>query len=280
MVSVRHLLFLAALALHQGHPGTLRIAVVGDTGNGSAAVARGISALHAQSPFDAIVLTGDTFYPCGVSSISDPRWSVATPLTAIGAPVYEILGNHDYCGSSKHEAQRDTPLANWNFPATQYTLRSPLADFVMIDTTPLAYGYNTAAMDAVRNGFASSRAHWRIVVGHHSIVSSGWHGRFPKDQHARMLTLIRPMQDAKVDLYLCGHDHHLELLDTNPRMLVSGAGSSPIPPIARRPKTLWPDEPMRSIGFAVVEVTPKTMTIRFYDASAKPLSRSFTFTKE
>jgi 3',5'-cyclic AMP phosphodiesterase CpdA len=277
---VNVLLFLASLALAQHTPNALRIAVVGDTGKGAATVARGIERLHARAPFDAILVTGDTFYPCGVSSPADPRWSLVKPLTTIGAPILPVLGNHDYCGASKLDAQIGAPLAHWQFPAREYTANSPLADFVMIDTTPLALGRSRTSFDTIRNGFAASRAHWRIVVGHHSIVSSGWHGRFPQREHAQMLTLLDPMRAANVDLYVCGHDHHLELVDTRPRMLVSGAGSQPIPAIARRPKTLFPDEPMRTIGFAVLELTEKTMSIRFYDANGDPLSRTFTFTKE
>src|SRR5436190_18858391 len=80
------------------HGKALRIAVVGDTGNGSEAVAAGIRRVHAGDPLDAIILTGDTFYPCGITSRDDPRWSLVSPLTSIGPPLFPVLGNHDYCG--------------------------------------------------------------------------------------------------------------------------------------------------------------------------------------
>lgn len=76
----------------------LRIAVAGDTGKGADGVAQGISALHARIPLDAIVLTGDNFYPCGVASETDPRWELVTALTRVGPPVLPVLGNHDSCG--------------------------------------------------------------------------------------------------------------------------------------------------------------------------------------
>jgi hypothetical protein len=94
-----------------------------------------------------------------------------------------------------------------------------------------------------------------------------------------MLELLAPLREARVDLYLCGHDHHLEMLDTRPRIVVSGAGSAPVPPLARRAKTVWPDDPTRTIGFAVIELTAEKMTVRFYDGAGKPLSRSLTFPK-
>jgi len=66
----------------------LRIAVAGDTGKGADAVAEGMAALHAKNPLDAIVLTGDNFYPCGVESETDPRWKLVTALTPVGPPVF------------------------------------------------------------------------------------------------------------------------------------------------------------------------------------------------
>jgi 3',5'-cyclic AMP phosphodiesterase CpdA len=274
------ILLVAALALLQRDPAVLRLAVVGDPGNGSVKVAAGIAAVHAQAPFDAIVVTGDNFYPCGVTGPDDPRWSLIRPLTAIGAPVLPVLGNHDSCGNSRPEAQIEAPLPNWRFPARQYTASAPLADLLFLDTTPFVAGKDRKSVpEAIKAFPKNARARWRIAVGHHVIVSSGWHGRFPRNEHDRMLSLLKPLKEAGVDLYLCGHDHHLELLDTRPRIVVSGAGSAPIPPVARRLKTLWPDDPMKTIGFAVVELTPDTMTVRFYDAAGKPLSRPMSFLK-
>lgn len=249
----------------------LRFVVVGDTGDGSAIVAKGIAAVHAEAPLDAIVITGDNIYPCGVKSATDAKWSVVRPLAAIGVPLYPVLGNHDYCGNP--DAQIGAPIPNWNMPAREYTLRSKLADFAFIDTTPIANG--TRAPHALTFGSGV----WRIVVGHHTVVSSGYHGYLPRDEHARMRQLIDPMRRAKVDLYLCGHDHHLELLRTNPLMLVSGAGSEPVIPVMRHASTMFPDHTTAYRGFAVVELTAKLMTIRFYDSDGKPRSEPFRFAR-
>ena len=46
----------------------------------------------AESPLDAIILAGDNFYPCGVTSDSDPRWSLVRAITSIGVPVFPVLG--------------------------------------------------------------------------------------------------------------------------------------------------------------------------------------------
>ncbi|HEX6160824.1 MAG TPA: metallophosphoesterase [Thermoanaerobaculia bacterium] len=243
---------------------TLRVAVVGDTGSGSERVARGI---RKAGRLDAILLTGDNFYPCSPKSVDDPRWSLVRPLVAIGPPVFPVLGNHDYCGGGP-EPQLRWP--HWRFPARQYAIRSPLADFAMLDTTPYVLGRSREAEQAVAGVFASSKARWRIAVGHHPIRSSGYHGYFPRDQVRRMREITPLLQAHRVDLYVCGHDHHMELVRGKPMHLVSGAGSDPIPPLMLRPQTIFPPEVRRErIGFAVLEITRGEIRVRFYDESGR-----------
>jgi acid phosphatase len=227
-------LLLAALTLGTPLPhvplapraGGLRIAVVGDTGEGSDRVARGIARLHARTPLDAIVITGDAFYPCGPKSATDSQWDRVRALSQVGVPLFPVLGNHDFCGRSVPDAQIGaTTVPHWQFPARQYVVESKVAELLMLDTTPYAAGRNDDAADAVRQVSAAKKTTWRIAAGHHPILSSGYHGHFPRDQHLRMITLEPLMKRAKVDLYICGHDHHLELIDGQPRFLISGAGS-------------------------------------------------------
>lgn len=254
---------------------TLRLAVAGDTGKGTEALAKAIARVHAQAPLDAILLTGDNFYPCGVTSVDDPRWSLVRPLTRIGVPLLPILGNHDFCGKAVPEAQIQATgtIPQWRFPAPQYALRTPMADFAFINTTPFVRG-NESPAPMIRGTFASSRAPWRIVVGHHPVISSGWHGYFPRHEVARMRELIPTLRETNVDFYICGHDHHMELLRGRMLHLVSGAGSSPVPPIKLRTTTVFPEEILsrERIGFAVVEITQRTIRVRMYDAKGRPRS--------
>ena len=272
-------LFLAALASAElpeialtPATATLRIAVVGDTGKGTEIVAKAIARVHSRAPLNAILLTGDNFYPCGVTSTDDPRWSLATPLTRIGVPIFPVLGNHDHCGKAVPEAQTHTGvIPHWRFPAPQYALRTPMADFAFVDTTPFVQGKESAVEASIRRTFATSRTPWRVVVGHHPVISSGWHGYFPRDEVARMRALIPALRETNVDFYIAGHDHHMELIRGRMLHLISGAGSSPIPPIKLRTTTVFPEEIRRErIGFALVEITAKTIRVRMYDAEGKP----------
>jgi len=258
--------------------GTLRIAVVGDTGEGSDRVARGIARLHSRTPLDAIVITGDAFYPCGPASATDRQWDRVRALSQVGVPLFPVLGNHDFCGKSAPGAQIGaTTVPHWQFPARQYVVQSKLVELLMLDTTPYAAGRGNDAADAVRQGFSSKKTVWRIAAGHHPILSSGYHGHFPRAQHLRMVTLEPLMKRARVDLYICGHDHHLELIDGQPRLLISGAGSDPVPPLIPHAKTLYPSEATRQLGFAVVELDAHSMTIRFYDGEGNSISKPFIF---
>ena len=251
----------------------VRIAVVGDIGAGTEAIARGIARLNRESPIEAILTTGDNIYPCGVKSLNDRRWSVLAPLSRLGIPIHPVLGNHDYCGDP--DAEIGAPLPNWRFPARQYVFGTAVADFAMLDTNQYAAG--RAPPPDIEALLKASTARWRIAVGHHPLLSSGYHGHFPRDEHRRMVALMPPMRRAHVDLYICGHDHHLELIDGQPRMLISGAGSEPVPPLLRHAKTIWANEGPAYRGFAMLEITADSISIRFYDADGDARSRAFVF---
>jgi tartrate-resistant acid phosphatase type 5 len=257
------------------HGASLRIAVVGDIGDGPNRIAPAIARVHAATPLDGIVITGDNFYPCGVGSANDPKWGTIAPLAKIGPPLFPVLGNHDYCGNAN--AQIGVPY--WTFPAKEYALRNRIADFAMLDTTPYALGRSRAAEQTIVSLLDTSSATWRIVVGHHVIESSGWHGYARRTERERMQRLIPVMRREHVDLYICGHDHHLELLAGRPLLLISGAGSEPIAALALRPSTLYPDSIHRQLGFAVLEISDKALSIRFYDGRGSADGPAFTFAR-
>jgi tartrate-resistant acid phosphatase type 5 len=244
------------------HDGKLRIAIAGDIGDGSGRVAAAMARLGGK--LDAIIVPGDIIYPCGARSASDPKWSVVTPLTQLGVPIFAVLGNHDYCGNES--AMIGAPIANWNLPDLQYIVRSEIADFAMIDTQPFLMGRDEPASSLIRGAFKTD-GKWRIVVGHHTVVSSGYHGYFPRREATRMRVLLKPLRDAKTDFYVCGHDHHLELIDGKPRFIVSGAASEPVPAIVLRNSTIWPQDlsPRQRLGFALIELSSDSMSVSFYD---------------
>lgn len=258
----------------------LRFVVVGDVGDGASKVARGVQALHKTEPIDAIVLTGDNVYPCGVTSMHDPRWDRLTPLSKVGVPILPVLGNHDYCGNEDAQIHATGHIAWWTMPAKQYVVRSSVADLLMIDTTPFTRRLGSEPRTAIEQAFAVTKDRWRLIVGHHTVISSGFHGYSPRSEKNRMRELVEPMRARGIDFYIGGHDHHQELIvgSERPFHLISGAGSRPIRAVMLRPSTRYPTEIGRTpIGFALVEIGRDVMKVRFYDDATKPLSEEFRF---
>ncbi len=78
----------------------IRVVAFGDFGTGSEAqtkVAAAVNKYHRQSPFDFGITLGDNFYPVGMESPSDPRWTTQWEqlYQPLGFKFYATLGNHD-----------------------------------------------------------------------------------------------------------------------------------------------------------------------------------------
>ena len=90
----------------------------------------------------------------------------------------------------------------------------------------------------LRNELSKSNAEYKVVVGHHTIYTSGHHRN---EDGGNMERLLRPaMEEGGVIAYVCGHDHDLQHL-TGPyyegqastvQYFISGAGSKTRPIVA------------------------------------------------
>lgn len=296
----------------------MRFIVTGDAGSTHSQLRAGMVAVMKQMKIDAILLVGDNFYPCGVTGVDDPQWTKITQhFGPTHLPIYAVLGNHDYgdqqprggpdywtCGHPNPQAEvmATGTVAKWTMPARNYILHSQFADFAMIDTQPLALdfpkGYaGSLGADGekswVTGALDGMHAHWHIVVGHHTIFSSGVHGRTNNATQTRVRELLPLFRRDQVDLYICGHDHDLELLGelqrgatSDPLFLVSGAGSGtdemrPRRATAKEPPTIYPQFPANVVmGFAVLEIDSTQLTVTFFDHSGKEIGGPFTTRKE
>ena len=299
------------------HGSAVRLLITGDAGATHSHLRAGILAVQRLQPIDAIVLVGDNIYQCGVSSTNDPQWSKITEhFGPAQVPIFPVLGNHDY---GDPDAQRrksaqcaqfaTDPMAeihatgvvpNWIFPYENYVVTTQFSDLLMIDTEPVAMnftspflgsGTSASVTDWLHAHLQASTKPWRIVVGHHTIYSSGMHGRTNGfDQH-NMRKLLPMLENEKVDLYICGHDHDLELIGDlhhhkGPMFLVSGAGSGLDEMRARKPKalkteppTLFPDPVAPMYGFAVLEIESSRLIITFYDQAGVAQKHPFVIEK-
>jgi predicted phosphodiesterase len=293
----------------------VRLLVTGDAGGSGSRLTKGILAVQKTTPIDAIILAGDNVYPCGLSGVDDPQWSLITRhFHWAKVPIFPVLGNHDY-GDANPEGRKASActnfpsnpgaevsatgtIENWNFPARSYVLQHPLATLVMLDTQPIAMNWTTSNFGAntspelqqwLRARLDGAKTKWRIVVGHHTFFSSGEHGRRNGFDQQHMRALLPLLRAEHVDLYMSGHDHDMELIGnpasrTDPLFLVSGAGSglytmAPRPATSGEPPTIWPQPLSTTYGFAILEISDAELAVTFYDAAGTKISDRFVKTK-
>ena len=276
----------------------VRFVALGDTGKGNpqqAQVGRAIGQVCATQGCDFVVLLGDNFYPSGVTSTTDPKWDSAfvKPYEPVKAPFYAVLGNHDYGGNgSGSELEKGAFQVaysqvnpKWRMPASHYKWSVRGVDFFAADTNRSMYHLD----DPVRANFEAwlpaSTATWKIVFGHHPLLSNGKHGNagsydsvpfVPIANGEGVKTFLEDRVCGRADAYFAGHDHSLQWLKSTctregstiqTELLISGSGSSPtgIDTPARNPYH-WQSG---SLGFVYVVVDGRTLTGTYFDADGK-----------
>ncbi|KAH0990870.1 hypothetical protein GBA52_002353 [Prunus armeniaca] len=223
--------------------GSLSFLVLGDWGRRGAfnqsQVALQMGIIGEKLDIDFVISTGDNFYDNGLTGIDDPNFedSFTKFYTApsLQKQWYNVLGNHDYRGDV--EAQLSPVLreldAKW-LCLRSFIVDTEIAELFFVDTTPFVDKYFTHPEDAVydwsgilpRNDYLSnllndldsalkeSTAKWKIVIGHHTIRSAGYHG-----ETKELVTQLLPiLLENNVDLYMNGHDHCLEHISSPDRV--------------------------------------------------------------
>jgi len=264
-----------------GLPGSpeLRIVAFGDFGEQpnrntgpQNEVAQAITAYHTDQPFDFGLTLGDNFYPAGLTSPTDPRWTSQWErlYSPMGIRVYAILGNHDYknARSPGAEIARSRHSATWCLPRPYFTFTAGAVQLFAVDTTPVEEpGYDPGgAMDAQRlwldRALAASRARWKIVYGHHPVYSNGEHGgrsgALPRIKSYLLPLLLK----HKVDVYLSGHDHDLEALEPEGgvHFYVSGGAGRHLRAFERKGCQQWGTA--SSYGFTVLETDATGLSLK------------------
>lgn len=252
---------------------------------------------------DFVISTGDNFYEDGLTGVEDPAFeeSFSDIYTApsLQKQWYNVLGNHDYRGDV--EAQLSPILqqkdSKW-FCLRSYILNSGHVDFFFVDTTPFVDKYFTdpgddtydwsgvfpreeylsTLLQDVDAALKESDATWKIVVGHHTILSAGQHG-VTQELINHLLPILR---ENKIDLYINGHDHCLEHIIDNEseiQFLTSGGGSK----AWRGDVSSWDPKEMKLYydgqGFMSMQITQKQVHFIYYDVFGNVL-HTWKITKE
>ncbi len=245
------ILFSVQLAYSQE---SVNFIVFGDWGSKGAPIQKNVAnqmSVWAQN-YNAkfIISTGDNFYENGVKSTSDYQWHATFEdvytASSLQVPWYVVLGNHDYHGNVQAEIDYSNISSRWKMPSRYYTFSYQVNDsvsalFVVIDTSPIVISdeeykqytenvlkfNNNLQLNWLDSVLTNSTAKWKFVIGHHPVLSGGYHGG-----QKEMQQLIKPiLEKDNADIYFCGHDHDMQhLIDKkfpHVNYFVSGAGSEP-----------------------------------------------------
>jgi hypothetical protein len=183
--------------------GTLKFAVIGDSGTGDNnqyRLAKVFTDTHQRFPYEFVLMMGDNMY--GSEGTRDFQRKFEIPYKPVldkGVKFYASLGNHDSTN------QRMYKLFNMNGERF-YTFR-PKAGirFFALDSNYM----DRTQLQWLEKELAASGSDWKIMFFHHPIYSSG--GRHGSDTALR--DQLEPLfLKYGVDVVLAGHEHFYERL--------------------------------------------------------------------
>lgn len=231
-------------------------------------------------PFNAALLVGDNFYK-PLTGVDDPQWKQLFEegfnAQDLNFPFYAILGNHDYTDDSEiHQLQYPQlhPDSRWKMPARWYRLDlpadKPLVTLFMLDSNRHDLSPEDFATQRLwlETELAKPRhTAWTVVCAHHPLFSSGKHASNPRleQQWGDLLRL------HKVDLYIAGHDHHMEHLtrpDYPTHFIITGGGGKSTREIAHDANSTFAGE---TYGFTHLRFSEHSADILFLDDLARPI---------
>lgn len=196
--------------------GSVRFAVIGDTGTGTGQqhqLADVLLQSHGTFPFDTVLMMGDNMY--GGESPQDFKnkfENVYKPLIDQKVKFYATLGNHD------EPAQRFYEFFNMNGKEYYRFTRGNVA-FYSLNSNYM----DKKQIDWLQSELAKDTSDWKICFFHHPPYSSG--SKHGSDKQLR--EVVEPIfLRYGVNVVLTGHDHFYERIRPQKGIyyFVSGAG--------------------------------------------------------
>lgn len=236
--------------------GSIRFAVIGDSGRGDEAqrdIARQMIAWRAKFPFDFVLMLGDNIYDSHTPQ--DYVRKFEEPYRALldsGVQFYAAIGNHDDPGQIYY--------ARFNMDGRRYytfrkSERRPAGlfgagvRFFVLDSR----SFDPEQLEWLRGQLAESGTHWKIAAFHHPIYTSA---RYRGLARALRLVLEPILISGDVDVVLSGHEHVYER--THPQhgisYFVSGAAGS-LRPGDVRPSAITARAFDSDLHFMLMEIT-------------------------
>jgi hypothetical protein len=196
--------------------GSVRFAVVGDTGTGSSKqqeLANLMVQYREAYPFEFVLLLGDNLYGTETPADYKKKFSdVYEKLLGNKVKFYATLGNHDEPNERFYE--------NFNMNGKEYyRFTKGNVAFYSLDSNYM----DKKQLEWLENELAKDTSEWKIAFCHHPPYSSG--GKHGSDKPLR--EVVEPIfVKYGVNVVLTGHDHFYERVKPQKGIyyFVSGAG--------------------------------------------------------
>eukprot|EP01012_Entosiphon_sulcatum_P065816 TRINITY_DN94818_c0_g1_i1.p2 TRINITY_DN94818_c0_g1~~TRINITY_DN94818_c0_g1_i1.p2 ORF type:complete len:323 (-),score=61.20 TRINITY_DN94818_c0_g1_i1:84-1031(-) len=251
MLSSMRLAVLALLGATASNAAPLTFFSLGDWGGQtvSAPIKASQTAVAAQMAAQAahlkpkfVINVGDNFYDNGVTSTTDPLWKTdfqdVYNAAGLQVPWYSILGNHDYGLNPGCQTEYKAD-SRWVMPSRYFTQKEGDITFVFLDTNPCIKAYRSTSPSGWDPN--TTQFHENIVAQDCQTQVTWLNAELAKVPKSDFLIIVghHPVYDIDefdfppllekygVDLYICGHNHMLELyhIDNSPLdHIISGAG--------------------------------------------------------
>jgi 3',5'-cyclic AMP phosphodiesterase CpdA len=210
------------------HDGSVRFAVIGDSGRGDDAqreIAQQMIAWRTKFPFDFVIMLGDNIYP--PHGPDDYVTKFEAPYRALldaGVTFHAAIGNHDPPGEIGYPKFNMDGHRYYTFRRNEHRLQGIAGAgvrFFALDSRSLDPGQ----LKWLRAELAASDTRWKICYLHHPLYTSG---RYGSSARALRLAVEPLLVEGDVDVVLSGHEHFYER--TQPQRGISyfisgGAGS-------------------------------------------------------
>ena len=226
-------------------PGSVRFAVIGDSGRGDEAqhaVARQMVAWRARFPFEFALMLGDNIYGPHtpddyVRKFEEPY----KPLLDAGVTFHAAIGNHDDPAQIYYSPFHMSGRRYYTFRRSERRLQGLVGAgvrFFALDSR----SFDPAQLVWVREQLAESGTAWKICFFHHPIYTSG---RYAASAETLRAAIEPVLVAGDVDVVFAGHEHVYERL--HPQRGITyftsgGAGSL-------RRGDLDPSSPITARGF-------------------------------
>ena len=190
--------------------GSVRFAVIGDSGRGDAAqqqIADRMVEWRSKFPFAFVLMLGDNIYDG--NSAQDYEAKFEKPYAALleaGVTFHAAIGNHDDSSQIQYAPFNMGGRRYYTFRRSESRLSGLAgagARFFARDSRSL----DPEQLEWLRRELAASGTAWKIVFFHHPLYTSG---RYRAGARTLRLALEPILVEGDVDVVLTGHEHLYE----------------------------------------------------------------------